>query len=66
MHGFDDKRKKVVFFRKKRYVLFGSSEKSYTFALAFGKQRGYLRGDSLESAMILENIPYRQAVQRVE
>ena len=40
---------------------FVSSEKSSTFALAFGKQP---RLQYWLSEMILDNIPYRQAVQR--
>ena len=31
----------LQFFEKKRLDLFAGSEKSSTFALAFGKQRGY-------------------------
>ena len=41
--------------------MFAGSKICLTFALAFGKQRG---NAVYGSKMILETIPYRQAVQR--
>ena len=41
--------------------MFAGSKICLTFALAFGKQRG---NAGRRSKMILETIPYRQAVQR--
>ena len=41
--------------------MFAGSKICLTFALAFGKQRG---NAVYGSEMILETIPYRQAVQR--
>ena len=45
---------------KKTSKSFCGSEICSTFVLAFGKQRGC----ESSSKMILDNIPYRQAVQR--
>ena len=58
---FGVKTKKSSFFVNFFSYLFVSSKNSTTFALAFGKQRG---NAVFGSMMILENIPYRQAVQR--
>ena len=48
-------------FAKKMSEQFADIKNSTTFALAFGKQRG---NAVYGSTMILETIPYRQAVQR--
>ena len=48
-------------FSKKSSNKFVVLENCTTFALAFGNERG---NAVLESKMILETIPYRQAVQR--
>ena len=53
--------KKFKFYVKKFLYLFVGLENCTTFALAFGKQRG---NAGRRSKMILETIPYRQAVQR--
>ena len=52
----------LAIFWKNRWEKFAGIKNSITFALAFGKQRGNAMKN--ESMMILETIPYRQAVQR--
>ena len=54
--------KKFNFLAKKFLHLFADIKNSTTVALAFGKQRG--NAVENDSMMILETIPYRQAVQR--
>ena len=47
----------MLFLSKKRWEKFCSTEKSLTFALAFGTERK----SPLKSKTILDNIPYRQS-----
>ena len=54
--------KSLFFLAKKLLKSFCSLNFCLTFVIAFGKQRRVAR---LEAQMILDNIPYRQAVQRV-